>query len=111
MGGSMLYVADHLRINRPRIGAPGSAAEIANGSGDGTARGKVTGFGQTSNGSENSTSEVLRKPGDQIAETMKWQGDSIFDRAEVHSEFQAATAGTTSRPRVRRPRTDRKSVV
>ena len=83
----MLHVADHLRINTPWIGAPGSAAEVTDGSRDGTARDKITGFGQTSNGSENSASEVLRKPGDKVAEAMKRQGDSIFDRAIVHSEL------------------------
>ncbi len=87
MEGGVLHVADQPRINRPWIGEPSSVAEIANVTGDWTARDKITGFGQTSNGSENSTSEVLRKPGDKVAETVKRQGDSIFDRAVVHCEL------------------------
>ena len=81
----MLNVTNHLRINRPWIGTPGSATEIANGSGDGAARDKITSFGQSSNGTENSTAEFHGKPGDQVAEAMKWQCDSIFDRAIVHT--------------------------
>ena len=92
MEGSVLHVADHLRINRPWIGAPGSVAEIANASGDGAAGDKITSFGQTSNGSEYGTPEVLRKPGDKVAEAMKRQGDSIFERTVVHMSYeQAAT--------------------
>ena len=87
MKGSVLHVADHLRINRPWIGAPGSVAEIPNGSGEGTPRDKITGFGQTSYGGEDTTAELPRKSGDKVAETMKGQGDSIFYRAVVHCEF------------------------
>lgn len=87
MEGSVLHVADHLGINRPRIGASGSAAEIVNGTGQGTARDKITSFSQTSYGGEDTTAEVLRKSGDKVAETMKRQGDSIFYRAVVHCEF------------------------
>lgn len=105
MESGVLNIADQLRINRPGIGAPGSAAEIANGTGNGAARDKITSFGQASNGREDATAEARRKPGDQVAEAMKWQGDSIFDRAIVHSELVAATAGKVSRSRVRRPRT------
>jgi hypothetical protein len=89
MEGSMLNVADHLRINRPRIGAPGSAAEIADGTGNGAARDKITSSGQTSYGREDATAEVLRKPGNQVPEAMKRQGDSVFERAIVHSELSA----------------------
>jgi hypothetical protein len=85
MDGGVLNVADHLRIYRPWIGAPGGEAEIANGSGDRTARKKITSLGQTSNGSENCASEALRKAGNQVAEAMKRQGDSVFNWAEVHS--------------------------
>jgi hypothetical protein len=90
----VLHVADYLRINRPWIGAPGSMAEIANDSGDGAAGDKITSFGQTPNGSENSTSEVLRKPGDKVAEAVKGQGDSIFERTVVHLSYEQRLAGT-----------------
>ena len=84
MEGSVLDVADHLRINRPWIRAPGSAAEIANRLGYGAARGKISSFGHTSNGGQNTTAEPLGEPGNQVAESMKRQGDSIFDWAIVH---------------------------
>ena len=86
MEGSVLDVADHARINRPGIGASSSATEIANGSWDGTARNKITGFGQTSDRGEDGAAEILREPGDKVAESMKRQSDSVFNGAIVHSD-------------------------
>jgi len=82
----VLHVLDHPRINTPWIGSSGGAAEIFNSSGDGTARQKITGFGQTSYGGENPTAKCFREPGDKVAESMKRQSNSVFDRAIVHSK-------------------------
>ena len=84
MEGGVLNVADYLRINRPGIGAPGRAAEVTDGLRDGTARNKIAGFRQASDGGEDSAAELPGERGDKVAESMKRQGDSIFNRAIVH---------------------------
>jgi len=82
----VLDVADHLRINGPGIGEPGSAGEIGDGSGNGTLRDKITGFGRGPDRGEDSAGECLRECGNQVAESVKRQGNSIFDRPKVHSD-------------------------